>query len=281
MLYNMPFLCLCAKILADPVVQGSETRSLYADLAHFAKTMVRHFGRLAASNPVLYADAIFPQPALQRVEFCLQANRHYVDSALYDAASPTTKSLTSATASVGSSGEAKPAKAVAQTVTRRSRGTTNANALKAASGVAGLEDESDDIMSDEGDVAEDAEVDFSVDIGVGADGVEEERWGEEFDVDAEVRAAPKGAIKEAAKGAAKKRKAANRGSQKMAKRGPVWSTEVSLMLSSSSLESSFEIEAIFLDHRLIFTCDFVHLDMSRFDRECYRFSRLIFTFSVD
>ena len=38
---------------------------------------MRHFGRLASSNPVLYVEALFQQPYAQK--FCEDATSHFID----------------------------------------------------------------------------------------------------------------------------------------------------------------------------------------------------------
>ena len=80
LLYNIPILSLCEKVLNSPCVMGIETRVVFAELRMFCETVVRHFAKLAKSNPVLFVDALFTQPALQRIKFCESAHLHYVDA---------------------------------------------------------------------------------------------------------------------------------------------------------------------------------------------------------
>jgi hypothetical protein len=58
MLYNVPMLALCAKILNDPLVNGRDTRTNFEGVQSFAASLIRHFTRMASSNRVLFADAI-------------------------------------------------------------------------------------------------------------------------------------------------------------------------------------------------------------------------------
>jgi hypothetical protein len=74
MLYNVPLLALFTKILNDTSIVSREE---YQDLLDFARSIVRHFGRLATSNPVLYIEALFQQPYVHA--FCETAQTHYID----------------------------------------------------------------------------------------------------------------------------------------------------------------------------------------------------------
>ena len=79
LLYNVPILALCDKVLNHPCVTGPKTRATFEDLRVFCEAVVRHFAKLASGNSVLFVDALFLQPALQRVKFCETAHLHYCE----------------------------------------------------------------------------------------------------------------------------------------------------------------------------------------------------------
>ena len=178
MLFNLPVLSLCEAVLRDPLVHSSDTRDTFAEIKAFAETISRHFGRLASANHVLYAEALFQQPSLQRLAFCRTVHAHYTDPQVIAALhAPTTLPVDKGEGGGDEGPVAAP----------RTRASLSAVKRKVA------DDESDQGAAEDSDSGRAGGGAALSGAFAGAEGAEESSDENEFDVDAQVTAAPKGA----------------------------------------------------------------------------------------
>jgi len=189
MLYNVPMLALCAKVLNDPLVNGRDTKANFEGVRSFAASLIRHFTRMAASNRVLFADAIFTQAALARVKYCQRLPLHYADP------------LTVAALSLPLHSEQEPEEAGDSSSSHREQALSSSRATT-RSATKPLDDEGGEGGAEGGGEEKEEGVEGeSAGAGAGGGAARGEGGGlvdsdeEEFDVDAEVEAVPKKLLK--------------------------------------------------------------------------------------